>query len=117
MTDSGLQRACALGDIPEDGGRETVLEGRNGQVPVVLLREGGEVYGYVNVCPHQGRMLNFAPDRFMVREGAVMCSHHGATFRVSDGACLGGPCRGAPLRPVKALVQDGDVLIGEMNDA
>ena len=117
MNESGLQRVCALEDIPEGGGRETVLENDEGQVPVMLLKQGGEVYGYVNVCPHQGRMLNFAPNRFMVRGGEVMCSHHGATFRVTDGACTGGPCRGAPLRPVAAVVQDGDVLIGEKDNA
>lgn len=117
MTESRLQRACALDDIPDGGGREAVLDRRDDQVPVMLLREGAEVYAYINICPHQARMLNFAPNRFMVRDGTVMCSHHGATFRVTDGACLGGPCRGAPLRPVNAVVQDGMVLIGEKSDA
>lgn len=117
MPETTLQRACALDDIPDGGGRETALQGRDGQLPVMLLREGARVYGYINVCPHQGRMLNFAPNRFMVRDGSVMCSHHGATFRVTNGACLGGPCRGAPLRPVTTVVQDGEVLIGESADA
>lgn len=117
MIDDGLQRACPLEHIPDGGGRETVLEARDGELPVMLLREGNYVFAYVNICPHQGRMLNFAPERFMVRDGTVMCSHHGATFRVRDGTCLGGPCRGAPLRPVRAVVQDGIVLIGESRNA
>lgn len=110
-----MQRTCALADIPDGGGRDATYRREGRELPVVLLREADAVYAYVNVCPHQGRMLNFAPNRFMVRDGRLTCSHHGASFRVSDGACLGGPCRGAPLRRVKAVVHDGAVFIGEEN--
>lgn len=113
MTSKDLQLVCRLDDIPDGGGREAVLRRSDGELPVMLLREGARVYAYINICPHQGRMLNYGPDKFMVRDGTVMCCHHGATFRVSDGACVGGPCRGAALRRVRAIVQDGAVHIGE----
>lgn len=111
MSDPDWQVVCRLAEIPDQGAREAEIRRDGEALPVMLLRQDDRIYAYLNICPHQGRMLNFAPDRFMVREGTVMCSHHGATFRVSDGACLGGPCRGAPLRPLEAMVQDGRVLI------
>jgi nitrite reductase/ring-hydroxylating ferredoxin subunit len=111
-----MQPVCALEDIPDGGGRDATVQYGGEEMPLMLLREGKRVYAYVNICPHQGRMLNFAPNRFMVKDGAVMCSHHGATFRVTDGACLGGPCRGAPLRPFRTLVQDGRVLVGPIKE-
>lgn len=112
MNEPWMQPACALEDIPDGGGRDATLQCGGEELPVMLLRESERVYAYVNICPHQGRMLNFAPDRFMVKDGAVVCSHHGASFRVTDGACLGGPCRGAPLRRLRARVSDGLVLVG-----
>lgn len=112
MSNSGWQTVCGLADIPDQGARDAEVQSGGRVLPIVLLRQADQVYAYLNVCPHQGRMLNFAPNRFMVKDGAVMCSHHGATFRVTDGACLGGPCRGAPLRRYRTLVQDGRVLVG-----
>lgn len=117
MSDSELHRACRLEEIPDGGAREASLRDASGdELPVVVLREGEQVFAYLNICPHQGRELNFAPDRFMVRDGALMCAHHGATYRVSDGACLGGPCRGAPLRALRTFVQDGRVLLAYGED-
>lgn len=116
MNDHRMQPACALEDIPDGGGRDATLHCDGDELPVMLLREGDQVHAYVNICPHQGRMLNFAPNRFMVKDGAVICSHHGASFRVTDGACLGGPCRGAPLRRLRTRVRDGRVLVGPMRE-
>lgn len=120
MKEPRMQSACELEDISDGGGRDATLQCDGEELPVMLLRQGTRVHAYMNVCPHQGRMLNFAPNRFMVKDGAVMCSHHGATFRVTDGTCLGGPCRGAALRRLRTLVQDGRVLVGlipESSDA
>lgn len=116
MSDSGWQTVCGLADIPDQGARDAEVRSGGDVLPVVLLRQAGRVYAYLNVCPHQGRMLNFAPDRFMVQDGIVMCSHHGATFRVTDGTCIGGPCRGAALRRLNTLVQDGRVMINPIRE-
>lgn len=64
----------------------------------ILWRSGGKVIAYANRCPHAGRRLDFAPGRFLVRAGILVCPAHGASFRMADGACLGGPCRGEGLR-------------------
>ncbi len=116
MSDFDWQTACRLSEIPDQGAVDAEVRHQGDRLPVMLLRQGDQVHAYLNVCPHQGRMLNFAPDRFMVQDGIVMCSHHGATFRVTDGTCIDGPCRGAALRRLDTLVQDGQVLINPIQE-
>lgn len=77
---------------------------------LILWRSGAEVLAYENRCPHAGRRLDFAPGRFLLRNGELVCPAHGAVFRISDGACLGGPCRGESLRtrPVRRQALGSD---------
>ncbi len=99
-------KSFALWRIGEDG------------VPVpwqiVILRSGGDYYGYVNRCPHQKSPLNFERDQFFDPERRyLMCGKHGATFDIATGICVEGPCRGERLEKLDVAVLDGDVcLIG-----
>jgi nitrite reductase/ring-hydroxylating ferredoxin subunit len=67
---------------------------------LILLRNGAQVHAYLNVCPHAGRPLNWAPGRFLYDHGQLVCAAHGASFRPEDGYCIGGPCKGESLRAV-----------------
>ncbi len=72
---------------------------------VILIRDGQQVSAWLNICPHQGRPLNYAPNKFLqTPEGYLMCAAHGATFDMKTGECVNGPCRGASLRAVPAKV-------------
>jgi nitrite reductase/ring-hydroxylating ferredoxin subunit len=53
-----------------------------------------------NCCPHQGRRLDYAPGKFLIDKGRLVCAAHGATFQLEDGLCVAGPCRGEHLRRV-----------------
>lgn len=62
------------------------------------IRHGGKLYAYLNQCPHTGAPLNWSPGQFLDAEGEhLMCSLHGALFRIEDGYCIYGPCAGAAL--------------------
>ena len=40
---------------------------------LILYRQGGEVRAWLNVCPHAGRRLDWAPGKFMhSREGLLV---------------------------------------------
>lgn len=41
----------------------------------------------------------------------IQCSTHGALFRIGDGYCVGGPCAGDRLTPVKLLRQGDDIYL------
>ena len=54
-----------------------------------------------NCCPHQGRRLDYAPGRFLIDKELLVCAAHGASFRLADGLCVNGPCRGEHLARVE----------------
>lgn len=88
--------------------REFLAEGPEGMTSLIVTRTEGSVYGWYNICPHAGRALNFAPDRFLFdARGRLVCAAHGAVFTLPDGQCADGPCRGAALTPVD-LYEDAD---------
>jgi len=86
--------------------------GRTVPLPLVIAREGGKVYAYVNRCPHQGTRLDFEPKQFL--DGSrqrLLCGKHGAEFEIATGLCTDGPCKGERLERVEALVDGEDVCI------
>ena len=81
---------------------------------IVLFRDdvGDAVRAWLNVCPHAGRRLDFAPGRFLKsREGLLVCAAHGAAFETAGGECVSGPCRGQSLRSVPVEVRGGAVWL------
>lgn len=67
------------------------------EIPVIAVKSAGTVHVYRNQCPHQGRLLDFAPGRVLAKDGTLVCAAHGAVFAMADGRCLQGPCRGEAL--------------------
>ena len=97
----------------EDGGFAEVEAQLDGDAESLILhRRGDEVRAWLNVCPHAGRRLDWAPGRFLCnKEGQLVCAVHGATFELAEGVCVAGPCRGAALRAVELEVRDGAVWL------
>ena len=112
VVDAGDGRyLCSLTDI-EDGSAiavDCVLE--DAAETLVVVRHGARAYAYRNVCPHAGRRLDWAPGRFLLAAGVLVCAVHGASFVSDSGLCIGGPCRGASLSTVPVCVIDGAVLL------
>ena len=82
---------------------------------LILHRDAnGEVRAWLNVCPHAGRRLDWAPGEFLVgKDGLLVCAVHGASFELGGGTCVGGPCRGDRLKRVAVHCVDGEVRLGE----
>lgn len=78
---------------------------------VIVHRDGDGVRAWLNVCPHAGRRLDWAPGQFLKsRDGLLVCAVHGASFELMGGQCVAGPCRGQSLQPVDVAVRDGEVV-------
>lgn len=95
-------------------GEFTELETDCGGQPrfLVATRHESRPRAWLNVCPHQGRPLNWAPDKFLKdAHGNLVCAAHGAVFEPADGRCVSGPCRGASLTPVDVIESGSDILI------
>ena len=65
---------------------------------LMVLKRGSDVVAYTNVCPHQGRRLDYAPGQLLLKDESVICPAHGAVFNVADGLCTQGPCKGESLK-------------------
>lgn len=81
---------------------------------LILHRDAaGDVRAWLNVCPHAGRRLDWAPGQFLrSKDGLLVCAVHGASFELQGGECVGGPCRGEALREVAVHCVDGEVRVG-----
>ena len=102
---------CRLEEIPE-GTARGFPPPPGGFTGLVLLRQGETLRAYVNACPHLGIPLEPLPDRFLDGTGRyLVCSTHGARFRVEDGFCTRGPCAGDWLEAVPVRVEEGLVLV------
>lgn len=79
---------------------------------LIVHRRGDAVRAWLNVCPHAGRRLDWAPGQFLTTgEGLLVCAAHGASFELENGTCVAGPCRGDALRAVPVEVREGQVWL------
>jgi nitrite reductase/ring-hydroxylating ferredoxin subunit len=92
-------------DLPEAGmaAIEVDIDGENQSILVDCDRN--PLQAWLNCCPHQGRRLDYAPGKFLIHKGQLVCAAHGATFELEEGLCVGGPCRGEHL--TKVAVSEG----------
>lgn len=105
-------KLCDLDDI-EDGDSGGFFAGHDGQMKsFIVVRQGPRAFVYLNSCPHIGSPLDFAPGRFLNPDKSmILCSTHGALFRIEDGYCVSGPCAEQSLRPVAFSIRDGAIYL------
>ena len=84
---------------------------------LVVVRRDGQLYVYINFCPHQGKSLDWNPGEFLNYDKTkIICEAHGAVFNIEDGICIGGPCHGEGLMPVAVEIRDGAVYAATTSD-
>ena len=103
---------CRVEELTGGSGKGFTVEIDGEATEILVVAVAGEVRAYVNACPHLGINLDWQPDRFLDRDREhIICSTHGALFRVADGYCFAGPCRGEHLDPVAIAIEDGAVRL------
>lgn len=111
MDTSPDRELCRIDAIPDGEAIAVDAVLADGEESLIVLRQGQTVRAWRNVCPHAGRRLDWAPGKFLVSRGTLICAVHGASFRTDDGSCVGGPCRGERLRSVAVAVRGGGVFL------
>lgn len=112
--DTAAKPLATFDDLPDGGLLEVEAEVDGSAESLILHRDGDRVRAWLNICPHAGRRLDWAPGKFLQsKDGLLVCAAHGASFELSGGACVAGPCRGDALRMVAVEVEDGGVRIVE----
>src|SRR5690349_19174000 len=105
---------CRLEEIPDGGAIEVGVVAERDAVrdSLMLTRNGAAVRAYRNICPHAGRRLDWAPNQFLIEDGHVICTAHGAMFLLASGECVSGPCRGASLTSVPIEARGDEIVLG-----
>jgi nitrite reductase/ring-hydroxylating ferredoxin subunit len=100
----------ALAEIAEPGARAVEFTSGEARFSVIVARAEGQVRAYENVCPHARAPLDRPDGRVPVQEKRfLVCSAHGASFRIEDGRCVGGPGLGMGLKAFPVKVREGVV--------
>ena len=95
-----------------DGVVALTVETAAGAFPLLLVRLGDQVMGYVNVCPHQGLPLDFRSPRLLSQDGTkLMCSAHGAMFDAATGTGVSGEGLGCALIHVPLTEKSGQITV------
>ena len=103
---------ATLADLPDGGLLEVEAEIDGVAESLIVHRTGDTVRAWLNICPHAGRRLDWAPGKFLMsKDGLLVCAAHGASFELGAGACVAGPCRGDSLRAVAVSVVDGMAFV------
>ncbi|MCP4791470.1 MAG: Rieske 2Fe-2S domain-containing protein [Gammaproteobacteria bacterium] len=77
----------------------------------ILVRFQGQVYAYLNRCPHRHKALSNGPN-FLDDDGLFLqCEHHKAIFSIASGTCITGPCIHQQLTSIAVAEQEGDILL------
>lgn len=106
------QHIVAIEELKDGEVIEKSIQGETETHSLVLARIGEAIHVYRNVCPHQGRPLNWAPGRLLISdEGYLVCPAHGAAFELIHGTCVKGVCQGSSLVPVPVKSVEGDIQI------
>jgi nitrite reductase/ring-hydroxylating ferredoxin subunit len=102
---------CRLEDIPHGEAKGFVFREEGALFAGFVLREGQDVRGFIDRCPHNGMPLSALPNQYLTRDGKfIICSGHGALFLKGDGVCVAGPCAGDSLEGWAVTVSDGAVV-------
>jgi len=100
----------AIGFALPSGNPAVIPESRS----AFAIKKDGEIYAYINSCPHIGVELNWQENQFLDSEGElIQCSTHGALFLINSGECVSGPCAGQCLQPVKLRIEPDGAYISD----
>jgi nitrite reductase/ring-hydroxylating ferredoxin subunit len=88
-------------DLPEGKMIAVRIKGK----PILLVRQGGQVFGVSNLCPHMGCSF----ERGVLFDYVVMCPCHGWKFDVRNGQYQENPLTKLTCYPCK--VENGKILV------
>lgn len=96
---------CLIDDLPKKGAKGLGYKGLNAKY--FAIQKDGEIFIYLNSCPHNLVPLEYRKDKFLTPcEEKIICYAHGAQFDIKTGECISGVCKGEYLTPIE-FINDG----------
>lgn len=78
-----------------------------GEVPVLLVRQNGELFAIAHTCSHMGGPLS---EGELLEDSNVRCPWHGSVFSLKDGSVVDGPAT-APQPKFDVRVNNGQIEV------
>jgi nitrite reductase/ring-hydroxylating ferredoxin subunit len=100
----------SAGELAHGASKKFTLRRGSRELEALLVNYQGNLFAYVNRCPHTGITLDWVNNQFFSVDGRyLMCATHGAVFEPPSGECIWGPCVGLALQSVPLEIADGQV--------
>lgn len=100
-----------VGELTHGQSKKFALSRGGREFEAMLVNYQGNLYAYMNRCPHVGINLDWVDNQFFTVDCRyLMCANHGAVFEPPTGECVWGPCAGASLESVDLAVDKGKVF-------
>ncbi len=104
---------CHIDTLPEGKARSFEHAGKH----LFAVKYQGEIYLYLNQCPHMGVNLNWQEDDFFNYDNSMLqCSMHGALFEINTGLCVAGPCKRQSLLPIPFQLVTNQIQLADLPD-
>jgi nitrite reductase/ring-hydroxylating ferredoxin subunit len=101
-----------LAELPDRSAACLHFEEAEARFSLIVARQGNRVFAYENRCPHARYPMEKLDGTVLVQDGRfLVCSAHGASFQMQDGAFAGGPGDGTGLTPVPVSLEGETVRI------
>jgi nitrite reductase/ring-hydroxylating ferredoxin subunit len=101
----------AVGELAHGASKKFTLRRGARDFEAMLVNFEGNLFAYVNRCPHVGITLDWLDNQFFsVDHRYLMCANHGAVFEPPTGECIWGPCAGLSLQSVPLEIEDGRIF-------
>ncbi|WP_419798373.1 MAG: Rieske (2Fe-2S) protein [Terasakiella sp.] len=105
-------KLCSIHEIEEEDSKEFFVTRGETDQSILVVKKDGQLSVFINNCPHLGIPMNLEPDRFLdMEKNFIMCSTHGALFKIDDGECVHGPCLGKKLAPVPYEIRGEELFV------
>lgn len=105
---------CRVDEVADPGTKGFSFRQDEALFHGLVLRQGDGIRGFVDSCPHAGWRLAGIGDNHLTKDGRfLLCSGHGALFRLEDAECVSGPCFGDRLEDWPVRIEDGVVVTDE----
>jgi len=102
LVDPGWHHLMVAAELPEN----TPVRRMLGEVPVVVIRTGGELHALADRCSHMSGSLSEGE----LADDCLSCPWHGSIFRIRDGSVARGPAT-APQPVFETRVVAGAIQV------
>jgi len=102
LVDPGWHHLMVAAELPEN----TPVRRMLGEVPVVVIRTGGELHALADRCSHMSGPLSEGE----LADDCLSCPWHGSIFRIRDGSVARGPAT-APQPVFETRVVAGAIQV------